>query len=421
MTTSISVSGLSKRYRISHGGQRGYHTLRDEIASGFRKLIGRGSDQHVETEEFWAVRDVTFEIRQGERLGIIGRNGAGKSTLLKMLSKIVEPTTGRIEIRGRLSSLLEVGTGFHPELTGRENVFLNGAILGMSRGETLRKFDEIVAFAGVERFIDTPVKHFSSGMYMRLAFAVAANLEPDILLIDEVLAVGDLAFQQKCLGKIESITNEGRTVLFVSHNLGAITSLCTSAILMDSGRVAAMGNVAEVVMKYYKDGSSSPASFDLRDGSRRVGNEYVKLLAGRVVDKAGTVLMQVDISESLAVEMDFEIIERHAGPFIPNFHFVTADGTVAFVSMGSARNPEEPGRYRARCEVPGNLLNDGAYFVGLAMTTLSNGMTVHFFERGAVSFNVRDPIEGTESRGGWGGHMAGTLRPNLVWHMEKIA
>ena len=421
MTTAISVSDLSKRYRISHGGNRGYHTLRDEIAWGIRRLVGRDTRPRAETEDFWAVRDVDFEIRQGERLGIIGRNGAGKSTLLKMLSKIVEPTTGRIEIRGRLSSLLEVGTGFHPELTGRENIFLNGAILGMGRAETLRKFDEIVAFAGVERFIDTPVKHFSSGMYMRLAFAVAANLEPDILLIDEVLAVGDLAFQQKCLGKIESITNAGRTVLFVSHNLGLITSLCTSAILMDSGRIAAMGNVAEVVMKYYKDGSSSPAAFDISDGRRRIGSEHARLLAGRVLDASGNPAVQVDISEGLSVEMDFEIVAGLGGPFIPNFHFVTSDGSVAFVSMGTSRNAVEPGRYRSRCEVPGHLLNDGAYFVGLAMTTFSTGVTVHFFERGAVSFNVRDPIEGTESRGGWAGNMPGSVRPNLVWNTEKIS
>src|SRR5450631_1188466 len=259
-------------------------------------------------------------------MGIIGRNVAGKSTLLKGLSRITEPTRGRAEIHGRVGSLLEVGTGFHPELTGRENIFLNGAILGMSRDETSRKFDEIVDFSGVERFIDTPVKHYSSGMYMRLAFAVAASLEPDILLIDEVLAVGDLAFQQKCLGKIESITNAGRTVLFVSHNLGSISSLCTSALLMDAGRVAAIGDVAEVVMKYYRDGTSSPASFELSDGKRRVGDENARLLAGRVLDQSGAPSMEVHISESLAVEMDFEVIDRRPGPFTPNFHFNTSDG-----------------------------------------------------------------------------------------------
>jgi lipopolysaccharide transport system ATP-binding protein len=421
MPIALSVSGLSKSYSISHGGGRGYHTLRDEIVSAFRRLAGGKTGARASTEEFWAVQDVTFEVKRGERMGIIGRNGAGKSTLLKMLSKIVEPTAGRIEIHGRLSSLLEVGTGFHPELTGRENIFLNGAILGMSRDETSRKFDEIVDFSGVERFIDTPVKHYSSGMYMRLAFAVAASLEPDILLIDEVLAVGDLAFQQKCLGKIESITNAGRTVLFVSHNLGSISSLCTSALLMDAGRMAAIGNVAEVVMKYYRDGTSSPASFELSDDKRRVGDESARLVAGRVLDKRGAPSMEVHISENLAVEMDFEVIDRRPGPFTPNFHFNASDGTVAFVSVDTSRDTLVPGRYRARCEIPGGLLNEGTYFVGFGLTTFSAGVTVHFYEPGAVSFNVRDPIEGIVSRGGWGGSMPGAVRPNLAWNTEKIA
>lgn len=421
MSIALSIAGLSKRYRISHGGDRGYHTLRDEIASAFGRLAGGKARAPASTEEFWAVQDVTFEVRRGERLGIIGRNGAGKSTLLKMLSKIVEPTTGKIEIHGRLSSLLEVGTGFHPELTGKENIFLNGAILGMTRAETLRKFDEIVEFSGVERFIDTPVKHYSSGMYMRLAFAVAASLEPDILLIDEVLAVGDLAFQQKCLGKIESLTNAGRTVLFVSHNLGSISSLCTSAVLMEAGRIAAMGDVAEVVMKYYRDGTSSPASFEFGNGRRSVGDEYARLRAGRVLDKSGGPSMEVHISENLAVEMDFEILDRRHGPFTPNFHFNTSDGTVAFVSVDTSREAVAPGTYRARCEIPGGLLNEGTYFVGFGLTSFSSGVTVHFFEPGAVSFNVRDPIEGIASRGGWGGSMPGSVRPNLAWNTEKIA
>jgi lipopolysaccharide transport system ATP-binding protein len=419
MTVALSANDLSKRYTIRQGGSRGYHTLRDELVSGLKRLSGRAAPPAI-TEDFWAVEHINFEVKKGERLGIIGRNGAGKSTLLKMLSKVVEPTTGRIEIHGRLSSLLEVGTGFHPELTGRENVFLNGAILGMPRNETLRKFDEIVAFAGVERFLDTPVRRYSSGMYMRLAFAVAAHLEPDILLIDEVLAVGDLAFQQKCLGKLESITNDGRTVLFVSHNLGSISSLCTSAILMECGKIVASGDVASVVMRYYQDGASSPASFDLRGSHRSIGDSYARLLAGKVLDKSGAPSVEVHISDRLAVEMEFEILDPNPGPFIPNFHFHTSDGNVAFVSMGTSRNATQAGTYKARCEIPGSLLNEGAYFVGLALTSFSKGVSVHFFERGAVSFNVRDPIEGIESRGGWGGSMPGSVRPNLVWNTERI-
>jgi lipopolysaccharide transport system ATP-binding protein len=420
MSIALSASNLSKRYQISHEGSRGYHTLRDELTSTFARLAGGSRHASTKIEEFWAVRDVTFEVKTGERMGIIGRNGAGKSTLLKMLSKVVEPTTGRIEIRGRLSSLLEVGTGFHPELTGKENVFLNGAILGMAREETLRKFDEIVEFSGVDRFIDMPVKHYSSGMYTRLAFAVAANLEPDVLLIDEVLAVGDLAFQQKCLGKIESISNSGRTVLFVSHNLASVSSLCTSAILMDAGRITAKGDVSEVLMKYYKEGSSSPSSFDFSDQARHVGSEHARLMAGKVLDQRGTAAIEVLISESLSVEMEFEVMSSSEGPFVPNFYFTTAEGTTAFVSVETTRSAISPGRYRARCQVPGGLLNEGAYFVGFGLTSFSGGVTVHFFEPGAVSFNVRDPIEGTASRGDWAGSMPGTVRPNLAWQMERI-
>lgn len=420
MTTAISVNNLSKRYTIKRSGHRGYHTLRDEITSGVQRLIGRSKAPRLSTEELWAVENLNFEVKIGERLGIIGRNGAGKSTLLKILSKIVEPTTGRIEIRGRLSSLLEVGTGFHPELTGRENVFLNGAILGMPRKETLRKFDEIIAFSGVDRFVDTPVRHYSSGMYMRLAFAVAAHLDPDILLIDEILAVGDLAFQQKCLGKIESITNEGRTVLFVSHNLGSISSLCTSAMLMDSGKIVAFGDVAEVTMKYYRNGAASPAAFDLSGGRRRVGDQHASLIAGRVLNRSNVPSIDIHISEALSIEIEYELLEPYPGPFIPNFHFSASDGTIAFVSMGTNRNATATGRYRSRCEIPGGLLNEGVYFVGFGLTTFSSGVRVHFFEPGAVSFNVRDPMEGIASRGDWGGSMPGAVRPNLQWHTERI-
>jgi lipopolysaccharide transport system ATP-binding protein len=258
----ISVEGLSKKYLVGHWTDQQacrYDALRDvvvrEIRSAVHKTIdavrGRQVLQGDEVEEFWALKDVSFEIQQGEVLGIIGRNGAGKSTLLKILSRITEPTEGRVMLRGRVASLLEIGTGFHPELTGRENVFLNGAILGMSRAEIRRKFDEIVAFAEVEKFLDTPVKHYSSGMYVRLAFAVAAHLEPEILVVDEVLAVGDVDFQKKCLGKMNDVSRrEGRTVLFVSHNMGTVTSLCPTAIWLDRGSVREHGATREVVNEY---------------------------------------------------------------------------------------------------------------------------------------------------------------------------
>src|SRR5712672_2946617 len=232
MTTAISVENLGKKYIISHQVREPYTALRDVIAHKARQLVSRRGAMEADPsrEQFWALKDVSFEIEQGDRVGIIGRNGAGKSTLLKILSRITDPTTGRIAITGRVASLLEVGTGFHPELTGRENIFLNGAILGMRRAEIRSKFDEIVAFAEIERFLDTPVKRYSSGMYVRLAFAVAAHLEPEILIVDEVLAVGDAAFQKKCLGKMSDVAREGRTVLFVSHNMAAINQLCETAV-----------------------------------------------------------------------------------------------------------------------------------------------------------------------------------------------
>jgi ABC-type polysaccharide/polyol phosphate transport system ATPase subunit len=270
----ISVEHLSKMYRIAHQGQRAqYATLRDVIAgrmnrlaSSFKSRNGNHADATRATkEDFWALKDVSFDVQQGEVLGIIGRNGAGKSTLLKILSRITEPTEGRVTIRGRIASLLEVGTGFHPELTGRENVFLNGAILGMSRAEIKRKFDEIVDFAGVEKFLDTPVKRYSSGMYVRLAFAVAAHLEPEILIVDEVLAVGDAEFQKKCLGKMREVSQrQGRTVLFVSHNIQAVIALTTRALFLDKGALMTAGTTGDVVTAYLAHGSSkSPIYLDM--------------------------------------------------------------------------------------------------------------------------------------------------------------
>lgn len=260
MSAAISVENLSKKYVISHQKQESYTTLRDVLANGAKRFTNKlfnpfsVSENDVAHEEFWALKDVSFDVQQGERVGIIGCNGAGKSTLLKILSRITEPTSGRVSIKGRVASLLEVGTGFHPELTGRENIYLNGAILGMSKTEIKRKFDEIVAFAEVERFLDTPVKRYSSGMYVRLAFAVAAHLEPEILIVDEVLAVGDTQFQKKCIGKMEEAGKEGRTVLFVSHNMTVIQNLCTKAIWLDKGLFHSEGVVTEQIAGYLKEG-----------------------------------------------------------------------------------------------------------------------------------------------------------------------
>jgi lipopolysaccharide transport system ATP-binding protein len=282
MSVMIRAENLSKKFVIGHEQQERYSTLRDIVANKVKNIFSSDRSSHT-TEEFWALKNVSFEIKQGDRVGLIGRNGAGKSTLLKLLSRISEPTEGRISLYGRIASLLEVGTGFHPELTGRENVFLNGAILGMSRVEIRKKFDEIVAFAEVEKFLDTPVKRYSSGMYVRLAFAVAAHLEPEILIVDEVLAVGDMEFQKKCIGKMEDVSkNEGRTVIFVSHNMGVIKTLCNSGILLSKGQVMDAGSLDVLIPKYLetaKDISSS--EYYHREGGKLFRIEKVKVNMGQ--------------------------------------------------------------------------------------------------------------------------------------------
>jgi lipopolysaccharide transport system ATP-binding protein len=271
---AISVENLSKRYVIDHAPR--HDTLRASLSHGLKGWWARLSDPAARTitrEEFWALRDVSFEVQQGDVVGIIGRNGAGKSTLLKILSQITEPTSGRARIRGRIASLLEVGTGFNPELTGRENIFLNGSILGMKRTEIRQKFDEIVAFAEVERFLDTPVKRYSSGMYVRLAFAIAAHLDPEILIVDEVLAVGDAAFQKKCLGKMENVASNGRTVIFVSHDLASVSRLCRSGILLDQGRTVWQGKISEVVSHYLQGSAEGPGVSNVGQSIERSAGE----------------------------------------------------------------------------------------------------------------------------------------------------
>jgi lipopolysaccharide transport system ATP-binding protein len=304
--TIISARNLSKRYIIGHqrnGGDGLRHRLENAVRHPFKWFVDRKRQLQATREEFWALKDVSFEIKQGEVVGIIGRNGAGKSTLLKVLSRITEPTSGRVEIDGRVASLLEVGTGFHQELTGRENIFLNGAILGMTKAEIKRKFDEIVAFSEVERFLDTPVKHYSSGMYVRLAFAVAAHLEPEILIVDEVLAVGDVEFQRKCLGRMSHVAHSGRTVLFVSHNMAAVQSLCRSAILLENGRVRAIGSPAELIPSYASNLSAK--SFPVADRTDREGNGQVRIENFRILDSEGSELHRVMPGQPIIFEISY--------------------------------------------------------------------------------------------------------------------
>ena len=338
--------------------------------------------------------------------------------MLKLLSRITEPTSGSISISGRVASLLEVGTGFHPELTGRENVFLNGAILGMTKFEVARKFDEIIDFAEVEKFLDTPVKRYSSGMYVRLAFAVAAHLEPEILIVDEVLAVGDLQFQKKCLGKMEDVGRQGRTVLFVSHSMPTVTSLCERSILLESGEIVKDGPTSEVVLEYYARGQASPASADFLQSY--VGDSKLRLLRGEIKNYAGEMVLEAPIEKPLWVEMTFEVLVDDIPEITPNFHFYNAGGECAFIVHDSQSNKIKRGRYISRCLIPGNFLNEGAYFVGLAISSFQSGVEVHFYEKSCLSFNVVDRLTDIITRPGHGMPIPGAVRPNLDWELHKL-
>ncbi|MCA2001026.1 MAG: ABC transporter ATP-binding protein [Chloroflexi bacterium] len=303
---AIRVEHLGKRYRIG-GKQAGYRTFREALLDGLSAPLrwARGERQSYDT--FWALDDISFEVRQGEAVGIIGRNGAGKSTLLKILSRITKPTTGRVELYGRVASLLEVGTGFHPELSGRDNIYLNGAILGMSRAEIARKFDEIVEFSGVEKFLDTPVKRYSSGMYVRLAFSVAAHLEPEILVVDEVLAVGDAEFQKKCLGKMGEVANQGRTVLFVSHNMAAVSALCKGGIVLQTGRMLGFYAVNEAINAYLTNVLNPLSRIHPKDRRDRQGNGKVQITDVKIMNQAKESLHQIPLNEgALSFQVDFE-------------------------------------------------------------------------------------------------------------------
>jgi lipopolysaccharide transport system ATP-binding protein len=308
----ITVEHLSKSYILKHQNTERYTALRDVITNKAKNIFN-SKRSNPTSEEFWALNDVSFEVKQGERIGIVGRNGAGKSTLLKILSRIITPTNGRITIDGRVASLLEVGTGFHPELSGRENIFLNGSILGMSKSEIKSKFDEIVAFSEVEKFLDTPVKRYSSGMYVRLAFAVAAHLEPEILIVDEVLAVGDAEFQKKCLGKMKEVSGEGRTVLFVSHNMAAVRNLCDKAILLNKGTVTLQGSVDEVINEYLNSKDTEGLSGIYN--SPNTGDSDVKLSKAEMIDSVGNTQNQFEINENISIKFNINCTRK-----VPNLY-----------------------------------------------------------------------------------------------------
>ena len=432
----ISVDRLGKRYRLTHQGERQrYATLRDviahKLAAPFRALNGRvqkseissqGSDLRPTasgTEDFWALKDVSFEIKQGEVVAIIGRNGAGKSTLLKILSRITEPTEGTVRINARVASLLEVGTGFHPELTGRENVFLNGAILGMRRAEIRKKFDEIVAFAEVEKFLDTPVKRYSSGMYVRLAFAVAAHLEPEVLIVDEVLAVGDAEFQKKCLGKMGEVAKGGRTVLFVSHNMAAVTRLCQRGILLVRGLIVAQGTAESVVNDYLNSDKGDESTFIPDSAKKPPGNEIATLCSASVRGIDGSTGPTFGSGTGLKVEIVYSILKPARGLRV-GFHLLGSDGTIVFNTTDTdldeaheSKRAHQAGVFSSCCFIPPGFLNRGRYSLTIGSDT---PMMVNFYCESVVSFFIV-PVGDKRVRGD---NRPGLVCPNFQWEIKSV-
>ena len=410
---AIKAENISKQYRL---GQVGTGTLSHDLNRFYHKLVGKedpylkigeANDRATkgESEYVWSLRDINFEIEQGDAVGIIGRNGAGKSTLLKLLSKVTKPTTGTIHSNGRIASLLEVGTGFHPEMTGRENIYLNGAILGMTRKEITRKFDEIVDFSGVERYIDTPVKRYSSGMYVRLAFAVAAHLESEILIVDEVLAVGDADFQKKCLGKMGDVTKtDGRTILFVSHNLAAVKTLCSSGILLDKGGITSKGNIIEVVNQYQKNSSLIQNYYSSGDMNESVGNENIRITEFSVKSKITEV---ISISSEILGKISFynlrENINLDCTIELMNFEEIAVFHTGCIVSENK---DSKKGFYTVDFKIPGGLLNAGNYYFKIIFG--ENQRYVLYVNEQICSFEIMN--ESTSSNSSI---LPGIIRQNL--------
>jgi lipopolysaccharide transport system ATP-binding protein len=423
--TAILAHDLSKQYTLGARRER-YRTLRDTVAGGARGSIRalrsavRRRSWRRDRELLWALKDINVEIKSGAVVGLIGRNGAGKSTLLKVISRITSPTSGFVDVHGRVGSLLEVGTGFHPELTGRENILLSGAILGMKRAEILRKFDEMVSFAEVEKFVETPVKHYSSGMYLRLAFAVAAHLDPEILLVDEVLAVGDARFQRKCMDKMQTVGQTGRTVVFVSHNMPAITRLCSRAILLDGGTVLMDGPAADIVANYLQSGLGTTAAREWDDPATAPCGDAVRLRACRVRNVDGEIVDTVDIRDPVAIEFEYDVL-KPGTVLLPHFSLHTAQGGFAFVGMDQDpewRGRARPiGRYVSTGWIPGNLLSEGIMLIGPCVRSLEPDM-VQFWERNAVAFQVADAAGGDTARGDYPGGIPGSVRPLLKWSTE---
>lgn len=430
---AIRIQDVTKLYRIGARKREKdnfaavvFKALRSPVANYRRyRSLYRFDDvfagKRSPSDVIWALRDIDFDVARGDVIGIIGHNGAGKSTLLKILSRITQPTRGRVELYGRISSLLEVGTGFHHELTGRENIYLNGTILGMRKREVDAKFDEIVAFSGVDKFLDTPVKRYSSGMRVRLAFSVAAHLEPEILIIDEVLAVGDAEFQKKCINKMEAVGKDGRTVLFVSHNMPAVTRLCNRGILINGGRVVADGPVQRIAEQYTNIVQQvTPAQREWNDIDSAPGLDVARLTAVRAVDASGIPKEAFDIHEPVRLEMEYEVL-KPGHELLPHFYFhneenVTLFGTLESDATWRSRH-REVGTYRSSVTIPGNLLAPGLIFVTCNAITV-NPDRAQFVENGVIAFQVLDGMGEGTARGDWGGPLPGVVRPLLDWSID---
>jgi lipopolysaccharide transport system ATP-binding protein len=416
---AIRVENLGKQYRIGVSLAR-YRTLRETLVEtvNLPSRLARASEERANSQ-IWALREVSFDVAKGQVLGVIGRNGAGKSTLLKILSRVTDPSEGFAEIHGRVGALLEVGTGFHPELSGRENIYLNGAILGMKRAEIEAKFDEIVSFAEVEKFIDTPVKRYSSGMYLRLAFAVAAHLEPDILVVDEVLAVGDAEFQRRCLGKMSDVAKQGRTVLFVSHNMSAILRLTEEGILLDKGKLVLRGPTREVVDTYMASGFSQTGQRHWDEDEVPAEAKPFRPVAIRLVDRNQRVVDTVRSTEPVTITIDYELEAAITGLRV-GVYLMTMRGEYVFTSFDTD-NPElydqfsvrATGRYVSSCTIPGDYLNEGRYVLGINASSFR--VKRYFQDEVALTFTV----DGTGAPGKqWAESRLGLVRPDLDWRIE---
>ncbi|QKZ13651.1 ABC transporter ATP-binding protein [Spirosoma sp. KUDC1026] len=409
----ITVDNISKHYIIDHKKGKGSTTLRDVITENFRQVFGGKKDQdRVTHEEFWALRDVSFSVEQGDRVGIVGHNGAGKSTMLKILSKIIEPSSGSVRIKGRVASLLEVGTGFHPELTGRENIFLNGSLLGMSRSEIRNQFDAIVDFAGVSKFLDTPVKRYSSGMYVRLGFAISAHLDPEIMIVDEVLAVGDAEFQKKSLGKMRDNSASGRTILFVSHNLTAVQALCNKTLYFEKGQLLEQGETNQVIASYLSKVSKTRLLRQWETPEEAPGNDLVRIRKIELIPEYQDELTHIDVRTPMKLRFEFWNMMDKANLNL-SLHLNSLTGECIF-NVGTQSQAYGKGLIAGECTIPGFFLNDGSYTISVMI--VKDTVTPLYVMEDGIMFDVEDYREGIAWYGKWPGY----VRPQFPFRMALL-